>query len=90
MIFYWNTRVNFRSSDENTEFFNIVAGVLQGDILAPYLFIICLDWLYLSKFEILKEICFTHKISRKENYIGMVLMYLIISEYLNIFLGVDM
>ena len=26
-----------------TEYFDIVAGVLQGDTLAPYLFIICLD-----------------------------------------------
>ena len=26
-----------------TDFFNIVAGVLQGDTLAPYLFIICPD-----------------------------------------------
>ena len=27
-----------------TEYFNIVAGVLQGDTLAPYFFIICLDY----------------------------------------------
>ena len=29
-----------------TDYFDIVAGVLQGDTLAPYLFIICLesDW----------------------------------------------
>ena len=27
-----------------TEYFDIVAGVLQGDTLAPYLFIICLDY----------------------------------------------
>ena len=28
-----------------TEYFDIVAGVLQGDMLAPYLFIICLDYM---------------------------------------------
>ena len=28
--------------DGDTEYFDIVAGVLQGDTLAPYLFIICL------------------------------------------------
>ena len=33
-----------RSPDGDTEYFNIVAGVLQGDKLAPYLFIICLDY----------------------------------------------
>ena len=27
-----------------TQYFDIVAGVLQGDMLAPYLFIICLDY----------------------------------------------
>ena len=29
---------------ETTEYFDIVAGVLQGDTLSPYLFIICLDY----------------------------------------------
>ena len=32
-----------QSPDGDTEYFDIVAGVLQGDTLAPYLFIICLD-----------------------------------------------
>ena len=27
-----------------TDYFDIVTGVLQGDALAPYLFIICLDY----------------------------------------------
>ena len=43
MILYKNTKVKVRSPDGDTEYFDIVAGVLQGDILAPYLFIICLD-----------------------------------------------
>ena len=43
MILYRNTKVNVRSPDGDTEYFDIVAGVLQGDTLAPYLFIICLD-----------------------------------------------
>ena len=33
-----------RSPDGDTEYFDIVAGVLQEDILAPYLFIICQDY----------------------------------------------
>ena len=33
-----------RSPDGDTEYFDIAAGVLQGDTLAPYLFIICLDY----------------------------------------------
>ena len=42
---YRNTKVKVRSPDGGTEYFDIVAGVLQGDTLAPYLFIIlsCLE-----------------------------------------------
>ena len=43
-ILYRNTKVKVRSPDGDTEYFDIVAGVLQGDTLAPYLFIICLDY----------------------------------------------
>ena len=42
-ILYKNTKVKVRSPDGDTEYFNIDAGVLQGVMLAPYLFIICLD-----------------------------------------------
>ena len=41
-ILYRNTKVKVRSPDGDTEYFNIVAGVLQRDTLAPYLFIIYL------------------------------------------------
>ena len=41
-ILYRNTKVKVRSSDGDTEYFDIVTGVLQGNMLAPYLFIICL------------------------------------------------
>ena len=44
MMPYWNTKVKARSPDGNTNLFDIVASVLQGDILAPYLFIICQDY----------------------------------------------
>ena len=43
-ILYRNTKVKVRSPDGDTEYFDIVAGVLQGDTLDPYLFIICLDY----------------------------------------------
>ena len=43
-ILYRNTKVKVRSPDGDTEYFDIVAGVLQGDTLAPYHFIICLDY----------------------------------------------
>ena len=41
---YKNTQVFVRSPDANTEFFDIIAGILQGDTLSPYLFIIVLDY----------------------------------------------
>ena len=44
MMLYRNTKVKVHSPDRDTDYFDIVAGVLQGDILAPYLFIICLDY----------------------------------------------
>ena len=39
-ILYRNTKVKVRSPDGDTEYFDIVAGVLQRDTL----FIICLDY----------------------------------------------
>ena len=45
MILYRNTKMKVRSPDGDTDYFGIVAGVLQGDTLAPYLFIICLDYM---------------------------------------------
>ena len=62
MILNKNTKVKVRTLDRDTDFFDTVAGVLQGDTFAPYLFIICLDyilqmsisankrkWLYIEK-----------------------------------------
>ena len=43
MMLYRNTKVIVCSLDRDTDYFDIVAGFLQGDTLAPYLFIIRLD-----------------------------------------------
>ena len=55
MILYRNTKVKVRSPDGDTDDFNIVAGVLQGDTLAPYLFIICLDYVLRTSIDKIKE-----------------------------------
>ena len=44
MMLYKNTKVKVHSPDGDIDYFDIVAGVLPGDTLAPYLFIICLDY----------------------------------------------
>ena len=44
MILYGDTKVKARSPDGDTDYFDIVARVLQWDTFAPYLFIICLDY----------------------------------------------
>ena len=43
-MLYNNTLSMVRSPDGYTPFFEITTGVLQGDTLAPFLFIICLDY----------------------------------------------
>ena len=50
-----------------TEYFDIVAGVLQGDMLAPYLFIICLDYVLTTSIDKIRENGFklTKKRSRR-------------------------
>ena len=66
-ILYRNTKVKVRSPDGDTEYFDIVAGVLQGDTLAPYLFIICLDYVLRTSIDKIKENGFelTKKSSRR-------------------------
>ena len=41
---YTGTRARVTTPDGNSEEFNIQSGVLQGDTLAPFLFIIVLDY----------------------------------------------
>ena len=55
MILYRNTKVKVRSPNGDTEYFDIAAGVLQGDMLAPYLFIICLDYVLRISIDKIRE-----------------------------------
>ena len=50
-----------------TEYFDVVVGVLQGDTLAPYLFIICLDYVLRTSIDKIRENSFelTKKRSRR-------------------------
>ena len=66
MMLYRNTKVKVRSPDGDADF-NIVAGVRQGNTLASYLFIICLEYVLRTSIEKIKENGFklTKKRSRR-------------------------
>ena len=51
-----------------TDFFDIVAGVLQGDTFAPYQFIICLDSMMRTLVDLMKENGFTLAHARSRRY----------------------
>ena len=52
----------------DTEYFDIVAGVLQGDTQAPYLFIICLDYVLRTSIDKIRENGFELKKKRSRRY----------------------
>ena len=51
-----------------TNYFDIVAGVLQGDTLAPYLFIICLNYVLRTSIDKIKENGFKLTKERSRRY----------------------
>ena len=72
-ILYKDTKVKVRSPDGDTEYFDIVVGVLQGDMLAPYLFIICLDYMLRTSIDKIRKQLRAdkekkQKVPRKNNY----------------------
>ena len=67
-ILYRNTKVKVRSSDGDTDYFDIVAGVLQGDTLAPYLYIICLDYVLKTSIDKIRENGFELTKKRSKRY----------------------
>ena len=68
MMLYKNTKVKVRLPDGDTDFFDIVAGVRQGDTLAPYLLIICLDYMLQTSVDLTKENSFTLAKARSKRY----------------------
>ena len=58
----------YAQQDGDTEYFDIVAGVLQGDTLAPYLFIICLDYVLTTSIEKFRENGFELTKRRSKRY----------------------
>ena len=70
MILYKNTKVKVRFPDGDTDYFDIVAGVLQGDTLTLYLFIICLHYVLRTSIDKIKENDFKLTKERSRRYLA--------------------
>ena len=68
MTLYRNTKVKVRSPDEDTDYFDIVSGLLQGDTLSPFLFIICLDYVLKTSIDKMKDYGFKLAKERSRRY----------------------
>ena len=68
MMPHKNTKVKVRYPDGDTDYFDIVAGVLQGNTLAPLLFMICLDYLLRTCIDKMKDNGFKLTKERKRRY----------------------
>ena len=58
-MLYKKTKATVRSPDGSTDFFDLVTGVLQRDILASFLWIICRDFVLRSSIDQIAENGFT-------------------------------
>ena len=74
MMLYRNMKVKVCSPDGDTDYFDIVAGVLQGDTLAPYLFIISQDYVLRTSIDWMKENCFQLTKERSRRYPAQTIM----------------
>ena len=55
MMLYKNTKVKVCALYADTNYFDVIVGVPQGDKLAPYLFIICLEDVLRTSIDLMKE-----------------------------------
>ena len=67
-MLYRNTKVKVLPPDGDTDYFDIVSGVLKGDTLAPYSFIICLDYVLRTSIDKIKENGFKQTKERSRRY----------------------
>ena len=65
---YKNMKVKVHTPDGDTDYFDIVTGVLQGDTLAPYCFIISLDYVLRTSIDIMKDNSFKLAKERGRRY----------------------
>ena len=72
-MFYKNTKVKIWSLDGDTDYFDIVAGVLKGDTLALYLLIIYLDYVLITSIDLMKENGFKLAKERSRRYLAQTI-----------------
>ena len=68
MMIYRNSKVKARSPNGDKDYFDIVAGVQQGDTLAQHLFIICQDYVLRTSIDKIKDNGFKLTIERSRRY----------------------
>ena len=68
IMLYKNMKVKVHSPDGDTDYLDIATGVLGGDTLAPYLFIICLDYVLRTSIDSMKENGFKLAEERSSSY----------------------
>ena len=73
MMLYKNTKVKIHSPDWDTDYFDIVAGVLQEDTLAPYLFIMRLEYVLRTSIDLMKENVFKLLKERSRRYLAQTI-----------------
>ena len=73
MMLCKNTKVKVHSLDGDTDYFDIVAGVLQRDTLAPYFFIIRLDYVLRTSIDLMNENGFKLVKERSRRYSAQII-----------------
>ena len=68
MMLYRKTKLKVCSLDGDVDYFHIVSGILQGDISAPYLLIICVDYMLRTSINKIKENSFKLTKERSRRY----------------------
>ena len=74
MILFKNTTVKVSSPDGDTDYFDIVAGMMQGYTLTSYLFIIRQDYALRMSIDLIKENGFTLTKERSRRYTAQTIM----------------
>ena len=77
-VLYSNTKSTILTPDGETEHFSILAGILQGDTLAPFLFIIVIDYIMRVSVDTMKENGLLYQPRRSSRYLMPILQMILL------------